>query len=369
MRFTFAALLCVVFATAAPAADKTLRMFVAYCPNDFTGAGHIVDVDPRSGTFTVGAHVTFPSEVFGCVAYYSPSFAFDPQDSNTLWFDFTSDTGFFLAVDTRHGNTTHFSSASLFFSGFIDFKVFGGKNLRGITGTVTQDGYCSDACLGYGVQDIARHDYHRLSVLPFKEGADDTSFEDETTGTFYFQGSYDLRAQTCGPASSSQCLIAINSTTGALLNAVYTPNWQAFKFAGKANADGEVLAFMSAFPPLSQACGASSGNHSQYAFGMVNLQSAVATQLTCLNASVVIDTDEWISAFSPDYSLFATASGNSEGDPAQLLVVDVPTGRTVLNSQLQGLPQAMKADMGLIFIWAVEFVGGAAPAAVPHNAS
>lgn len=192
-------------------ASPVIRLFIGYCPTDFTGAGAIVDVNPLTGAWTIKhSKVDLPSsEVFGCVADYDPTFDFSQSNPDELWLDFVSDDADFLNVNMAAGNVTALISPDEFFTGFIDFKVFPDDSgaLQGITGTVTESGYCSNGCLGYGIQNttLASHRrYRQISTIPFKAGADDTSFVDWEANTLAFQGSYDLRATTCGPLSSSQ---------------------------------------------------------------------------------------------------------------------------------------------------------------------
>lgn len=338
-----------------------IRLFIGYCPTDFSGAGAVVDVNPITGAWKIVSRVKLPSsEVFGCVADYDPTFDFAQSDPNELWFDFVSDDGFFLEVDMRGGNTTSVTSSDVFFTGFIDFKFFAATNtLNGVAGTVTQDGICSDGCLSYGIQQLGgaegRH-YKQVAIIPFKAGADDTSFVDWKRQTLAFQGSYDLRPQPCGPASSSQCLVTINTTNGALVSAVYTPSYQVFKFARRHDPDGSVLAFT-----LADGCNASTGAPWTYQFRNIDMATAASKATVCLDPNLVIDEDQWVADFSTGDRLFATASGNGNGDDPQLLVLNVTSGATVLNSKLSGLAEALGAKMGLIFVWALSFAPGEVP--------
>lgn len=359
--------LCVL-SSADLASASVVRLFIGYCPTDFSGAGAIVDVDPTTGAWTIThPRVDLPSsEVFGCVADYDPTFDFSQSDPSQLWFDFVSDDGAFLHIDMQQGNATRLVSPDNFFTGFIDFKVFpdDSGSLHGITGTVSQSGFCSDGCLGYGIQDTeaSNRRYRQVSLLPFKAGADDTSFVDWDAQTMSFQGSYDLRETTCGPDPSSQCLITISTVDGTLSSAVYTPDYQIFKFdktymqptstttasSALTTATKDVLAFASG-----NRCG--SGNWT-YQFLTVNMSSADATVVSCVDPSFVLDEDEWVGSFSPEHDLFATGSGNGNGDDPQLAVFNVSTGALVLNSHLTGLSAALKAKMGLVFIWGVQIV-------------
>ena len=339
--------------------SNIIRMFVAYCPTDFTGAGAIVDVDPITANWTIKAHVKLPSEVFGCVADYSPKYDFDHKDPNTLWFDFTSDDGFFLAVDTRFGNTTKVSSGDLFFTGFLNFKYIASDNkLQGLSGTVTENGFCFDGCIAYGHQDIVgRPRYVQEGLLPFKEVPDDTSVINWEKGTYHFQAAYDLRDTPCAPTQSDQCLLSVNMSNGKMLSSTYTPHYDVFKFGRHVRPGGNVSAFMVGFNTF---CNAS--DETSYVFGKVNLETATGYPTGCVNQSVVIQTDEWISSNSLDDKWFATGSGNGDGDDPQLLVFDAETAAVKTQSELHGLASALRAKMGLIFIWALEFVEKASPA-------
>lgn len=337
-----------------PSKEGTIRMVVAFCPTDFTGEGAIVDVNPLTANWTIKTRFHFPGQILGCVADYSPSYDFDPRDPNTLWFDFTSNAGFFLAVDTRFGNTTTLNSNNLFFTGFIDFKYFARSNtLNGIAGTVTQEGYCSDGCVSWGIQDVANKRYRQIATIPFKEAADDASYVNWDTGVFYFQAGYDLRDTPCAPVQSDECLLAINISTGALINATYTPQYDVYKYGRRQLPDGRVNAFMVGF---NEFCTPGETNTTTYAFGQVNMRTAQAVPKACVSQDIVIQTDEWIASYSLDETLVATGSGNGDGDDPQLLVFNATSGSAIVNSQLHGLAKALRGDMGLVFIWALEFV-------------
>ena len=359
-KLTIFLILVAMLGCTATSARRVIRLIVGYCPTDFTGAAAVVDVDPVTANWTIKAHVVLPSEVFGCVADYDPTFDFVQHDENTVWLDFVSDDGFFLAIDTRFGNTSRVSSSSWTFTGFINFKAFPSDGqLHGVAGDVTESGYCSDGCLSWGVQHVTPgdHKYETLSLIPFKAGADDTSFANWADDTFLFQGSYDLRDVTCGPQSSSQCLITLNASTGHLLRAVHTPNYQVFKFARSGSSPtqtGEgglnVLAFAQG-----SACGGQNATWG-YEFVTINTISANASLVSCVDPNLVLQEDEWVASFSPDGSILATGSGNGDGDDPQLVVLDVKSGDIAVSTTLTGLAKALKAKMGLVFIWALEVV-------------
>jgi hypothetical protein len=338
-----------------PGPDGIVRLIIAYCPTDFTGAGAIVNVDPVSGEWQLETIFKFPSEIFGCIANYDPTYSFDTTNPNVLWFDFTSEDGYFVRVDWVNGTVETINSASMFFTGFEDFAEFPTtQTLRGITGTVTESGYCSDACLGFGVQDVSPGDrkYKRLSTLPFKETADDARYIDWQQNVMYFQAAYDLNSVGCAPVQWEQCMLAVDVNTGALLNATYNPaQYQVFKYARGISDDGTVRAFMNGYRGFCN----QTKNNSATVFGTVNVKTAAAQPLACVPDDVVIDMDQWVASYSRTESVLATASGNGYGDPPQFITFNVSTGAVIANTELSGLAQALKADMKLIFVWGAEF--------------
>lgn len=76
--------------------------------------------------------------------------------------------------------------------------------------------------------------------------------------------------------------------------------------------------------------------------------------MSCISHNVTVHMDEWISSFSADGRKFATGSGNTEA-PAQVLVFDVESGRTLLNTNLTGLGQTLGAYQGLFAVWGLTF--------------
>lgn len=336
---------------------SSVRLVVAYCPTDFTGEGAIVDVDPHTGNWSIATKFQLPSEVFGCVADYSPSYDVDRTDPNTVWLDFTSDEGFFVAVDTRFGNTSHFSSSNWFFTGYENFKYSKAFNvLRGVTMTVTESGFCSDGCAAFGNQALppASKHYEQLALVPFKAVSDDTSFYNPATNTFSFQGSYDLRPVTCAPEDDEECLITLDAATGTLVSAIYTPHYHVYRFSPRLDA-GKSLSFVVGF---NAACkNPPTANATQYAFALVDPVTADSKLVSCVSASIIVQEGPWIGAFSPDNTMFATSSGNGDGDRTQFLVLDTASGAEIINAPLVGLAAALGAKMGLVFVWSLEFVG------------
>jgi len=114
------------------------------------------------------------------------------------------------------------------------------------------------------------------------------------------------------------------------------------------DSNGNILAWLEGFDQL---CNNPENN---FLFAEVNLQTAKATPVACISQDVVVHMDEWIASFSLDGSMMATGSGDGEA-PAQLLVLNTQTGKTILNSDLSGLKQALKSTDGLFFIWSVDW--------------
>lgn len=99
--------------------------------------------------------------------------------------------------------------------------------LKGVSGTVTEDGWCDNGCFQFG--DLTpQGKYTAKQNIPFKAMMDDSHLYDEDAQVFWIQGSYDLRDQRCAPQDSDLCLLNLNSETGALNSAKWT-NWTIYK--------------------------------------------------------------------------------------------------------------------------------------------
>jgi len=177
---------------------------------------------------------------------------------------------------------------------------------------------------------------------------DDTHYFEPTANVFYIQASYDLRDTPCAPDQSDMCLLTLDGTDGTLKAALWT-NWTAYKYSQQASSDGNLLTFVEGFDSTCQ------DPYNNFAFATVNLASASATLINCISHNATIDMDEWISSFSLDDSLMATASGDAEAGAAQLLVFDTKSGNSVLNTALTGLAQALGAAEGLFDVWSADF--------------
>ena len=331
-----------------------VRLVVAFCPTLFTSKGAVVDVDPTSGTISVVGTFDWPgSAIEGCVADYSPTVSI-PSSGSSVWFNYVSDDGVFSHLDLATATMSKaFTASDIFFTGFETFGQLASASsaLTGVSGTATQNGLCNDGCFEYGAIDIDSHKYTKGSLILFKEIADDVYYSDGKY--FYIQAGYDLREQKCAPADEDECLLKLDVSSGDLVAATYT-DYTIYGIAGVPDQEraNSITTFMAGFSSQCPTNNDPSTNPG-YAFGSVNLDTANATLSACLDPSVVIDMDEWISSFSADASLWATASGDAYGDPSQLLVVDVASGKPVYSSRLDSLPKTLGAAQNLIWIWAV----------------
>ena len=371
MRSFFSALLAVVTILVLLAVivhgDKTqyARLYLSYCPTYFSSEIAVVDVSTADGSYKIVGKATPPSSiVFGCSALYSPTFTFEPTTGDIM-FDFTSDLGAFIQIQvndtTGHVDLTHFTSPSEFFTGFESFRLDTARNtLVGISGTATQDNFCSDGCMGFATLDLATRRAKTIP-LPFKAVSDDTCFFDQQNQLFYTQLSHAIPGtpyENCAPLNYGDCLVVINATNGEIVNSVnnmYDNNEHVYRF-GLSSAVPD-LDHVQAFV-IGENCRCNvSSQQISYAFDVVDLPRNKFSLQSCAQNNVTIQTDEWISSFLPiipnEPGRFVTSSGNSDGDSSQFLVFDVENGGVMLNTQLKGLGKALGAEMGLIYIWGV----------------
>lgn len=98
-----------------------------------------------------------------------------------------------------------------------------------------------------------------------------------------------------------------------------------------------------------QNCGNNSAN---FGFATVNLQTAAATPIACLAKTP--SSQQWISSFSSDNTMWVTASGNAEG-PSQLLVANAKTGAVTLDINIDHLGGLLHAKDNLFDVLAINF--------------
>eukprot|EP00998_Keelungia_sp_KM082_P005487 NODE_1808_length_1209_cov_47.543438_g1793_i0.p2 GENE.NODE_1808_length_1209_cov_47.543438_g1793_i0~~NODE_1808_length_1209_cov_47.543438_g1793_i0.p2 ORF type:complete len:368 (+),score=107.53 NODE_1808_length_1209_cov_47.543438_g1793_i0:24-1127(+) len=354
-------LLATAAAAAAAAAPAAVQMVVAYCPTLETNEAAIVSVDATSGAFHIVRRFPLPqSVIFGCVANYDPNVYVDNVQKH-VYLDFTSTGGAVLDIDLAAGNVSRVAAPSdPLFHGFINFYAVKGAvpdALKGITPTVTASGYCSDGCMAFGAMSMSSGGQsEQLATIPFKAVMDDAHWVDAASKTMYVQASYDLRApgHTCSSNVTDMCMVGVDTDTGALKSSVATPSWTVYKYSHAA-ADA---AISNEAGVLSWVAGPESEcehPYNNFLFGHVSPGAATMKPIACISKDVTVDTAEWIAAFSDDESLFATASGNAEAGEMQLLVLQPHTGATVLNTKLDGLPQALHAAQNLTWVWAIDF--------------
>eukprot|EP01116_Phalansterium_solitarium_P011733 TRINITY_DN2749_c0_g3_i1.p1 TRINITY_DN2749_c0_g3~~TRINITY_DN2749_c0_g3_i1.p1 ORF type:complete len:352 (+),score=147.19 TRINITY_DN2749_c0_g3_i1:124-1179(+) len=323
-----------------------LVLTVAYCPTEFTGAGAIVEVNPVTGNFTITGTFKWPSDIIGCPADYDPIVTLDGATSQ-LYLYFLEDDIVAIVDVAKAKLVSQFAPSDLFFTGFENMQYVASEQaLKGVSGTVTQDGFCDDGCFQYG--DLTtKGKYTKQQLVPFKAVLDDSHYYDESRGIYWIQASYDLRDTICGHVDSDECLLALDATSGALKSAVYT-NFTVYKY-GPADASGSLLAWVEGFDDVCD------HPYDDFLFAKVDLPTATATPIACIDRNVTVHMDEWIASFSLDGSMMATGSGDAEA-PAQLAVFNTTDASTVLNTDLAGLKQQLKTADGLFFVWSVDWI-------------
>jgi len=305
-------------------------------------------VDPATGAWSIVGQFNWPEEIFGCPILYDPTITFDRASGN-LYLDFTDDFGLIITLNVPKAHVVRTVEPSdPFFVGFVTmaYQPTGG-NLVGLQPHVEESGFCSDGCFQLGLLSPVTGGYLGLLDVPFKAMMDDSHYLDSDNHIFWVQASYDLRTKTCGPADSSLCLLAINSRTGALINATYTPDFTVYKYAQQAE-QRNVFSWVFGFVDTCQ------DPYNDFAFASVTLDAGTAKLVNCIQHNVTVHMDEWITSFSTDDSLLATGSGDAEAT-AQLLIFETATGKARINSNLTGLAQALHAAEGLFDIWSVDF--------------
>jgi hypothetical protein len=349
MRTVVAVLALIAFSAAVVKASESIYLTVAYCPTDFTGKGAVVKVDPASGAWNIVGVFNWPDEIFGCPIEYDPTVTVD-HDSGKLYLDFTDDFGLVITLDILKAKVVmKVAPRDPFFVGFVNMAYSQGRGLIGLAPHVDEEGFCDDGCFQIGWLNPVSGTYHGLADVPFKAMMDDSHFLDKTGNVFWVQGSYDLRDTHCGPEDSSECLLAIDSNTGKLINATYTPDYTVYKYAQAINS-GQINTWVFGFDSTCQ------DPYNDFAFASVSLGSASATLQKCITHNATVDEDEWIASFNADDSLLATGSGDAETGIPQLLVFDINTGKAAVNTNLPGLAKALHAAEGLFAIWSVDFL-------------
>jgi len=361
------------------AAGPSVALVIGYCPTDFTGGGAVVNVDVGSGAWSVVGKFKWPAAVFGCPIESDPTFAVE-RGTGVVALDFTEDFG--LVVEVAYGNATVTRSVTpkdAFFTGFINM-VYNpvSVDLVGLSGTVTQSGWCSDGCFQLGGLSLADGTYHAAANVPFKAAMDDTHYVTPDGATLYVQASYDLRppAQWCVPGKdAATCTLALNTTSGALLAAV-GPNafsvddvcredeWRTNTGTGGGGVGAPTPATVLAM--VEGGFAAQCSVRGDYAIVMDALPAANASLVACLARNATIDEAAWESTFislsgggctsgvpAPGACAWVTASGDADTGAPQLLVYDAASGDVTLDTALPGLAAALGAASGLFDVWAL----------------
>eukprot|EP01094_Clydonella_sp_ATCC50884_P000273 TRINITY_DN1021_c0_g1_i2.p1 TRINITY_DN1021_c0_g1~~TRINITY_DN1021_c0_g1_i2.p1 ORF type:complete len:336 (+),score=71.36 TRINITY_DN1021_c0_g1_i2:100-1107(+) len=319
-----------------------------FASQDFTSEGAVIAVDPLTGNYTiVGKFMWPPNAIFGCAALYDPTVTFD-RPSHNLYLDFGDDFGLLVTVNVEQAKVVEETSPhDLFFVGFTNMQFDPNtKRLFGMSPTGTRDG---EGAFQFGSLDPSAidGDYQNISVIPYRAMMDDTEYL--ASGKYWVQASYDKRHESewCDPNNDAAlCLLQVDQKSGELLSSTFT-NYTVYKFADTPNANGTVLSFMFGFEGLCR------HPYEDFLFANVNLTSAEATPIACIPQKVTIQEDEWISSFSQDRSMFATASGF--GSELQFLSFNATTGAVLANTDLPNLAKTLGAAEGLVFIWGVDF--------------
>ena len=347
----------------------SVYLTIAYCPTPFTGAGAVVQASAATGNFSIESRFTLPGSEIGCPMNTDITFLSDPQRrphraaalrGRLSHMSDTTDFGRLSLIDLDTGKIAHTAEGSSatgdLFDGFISFAINDESGVAnvGLSGHVTESGFCHNGCYRLGTQDLMSGTFTGLPALPFKSTMTSVSFHDYKSRTYYAQGSYTLTADAaCADDVTKQCLFAINSTTGALLSSKPFDEFTVYRYAdGPISSDGTVLAWGFGFQDT---CGETLQS---YAFARVDLSNGAAKLVACIEqteASKVHKSPE-MAAFSPDQKRLAFATGDAiETGLRQLLVFEVATGKLLLSSKLEGLPTALgvSATTPNFAVWAL----------------
>lgn len=139
------------------------------------------------------------------------------------------------------------------------------SRFEGLSANVEQEGYCDDGCFQYVEMSEAGH-VTRLSDIPFKVTKsapnrsrltmtalfvcfqailDDSHYYDAKTDVMWVQGSYDLREESerCSKDDADDCLLAIDGSTGKLINATRANDWTVVRVRDSERLSTHVLFF------------------------------------------------------------------------------------------------------------------------------
>ena len=224
------------------------------------------------------------------------------------------------------------------------------KELLGLTPNVEKNGLCDDGCFQFGALSTSTGSYKGLHDIYFKAMMDNVHYYDTMNNIWYVQGSYDLNySHPCAPRDSDECFISIDTINGKMLNAIGPNNYTVYAFTKPQNGSSntEILSFVFGFEDICK------HPYNDYAFANVDLMTAEAKLLTCLNHSLVVESTEF-TTFNADGSLFSVAVGDTE-TTTQVLIIDSKTGEAKVNTDLAGLGKKLPAYLDLYLIWGITF--------------
>lgn len=344
--FVAAAAAAAAAVVASPAAavdakkEKQDRLLVTltYCPTYFTGKGAIVEVDPNTGDWEIVHDFFWPSGISdSCPFLYSPIVHHDKQSGNLL-LQFNEIWGLVMHLNLETGEILHqVEPDDIFFHGYVNYGFENQAALVGVTPTVTERGFCSNGCFGYGTMDPIYGNYTKHQEIPFKAALNMAHYHDVNKNSYYLQMSYDLRDEICGKSVSDQCLVELDTVTGSVKSTLGPMDYTPYKYGDHyLDGNGTVLTFSAGFK---EECDHSSYS---YAFAKMNLKTLEAVPTGCFPDRFVIHEQPWISSFSSDHQLLATGSGNIYGHAPQVAVFDTNSGDVLIDSDLVGLAEKVK---------------------------
>ena len=222
------------------------------------------------------------------------------------------------------------------------------SSLLGLTPNVEKNGLCDDGCFQFGSLSTSTGNYKGLHDIYFKAIMDNVHYLDRNNNIWYVQGSYDLNySYPCAPRDSDECLISIDTTTGKMINAIGPNNYTVYAFTKNQTNLTNVLSFVFGFEDICK------HPYNDYAFATVNLKTAAADLIVCIDKSLMVESTEF-TTFNADGSLFAVAVGDTE-TTTQVLIIDSKTGNATVNTDLSGLGKKLPAYLDLYLIWGVTF--------------
>ena len=354
-----------VAATAVPNSlnDLTVTMTIASCPSPFAGQGNVVTLHFQNNVqFEVKERFDFPDGIDTACPAMESSIMTNRNDSTIL--SFTSEWGLLSVINQSTGKLTSFAKGSsadeYLFDGYTSMKPAGDStHLLGVTPHVTQNGFCSDGCFRFGLQNVQTGVFSSLEgdgpggALPFKASSSQTSYFHMSEGVFYIQGSYPLSSRaSCDVDATSDCLLAINATNGKLVSSkllLHNVIIYDFFLGDKTNASN-VLAFVYGFESICK------HPYESYAFVHLDLTNGKIVDLpVCMTKSITVHQKPEMGTFSKDGKYFALANGDTEGSDFQFLLFNTETGEAVVNSDLKGLKKALhvSSELPLMQVWGI----------------